>query len=115
MSRKAIKLFGMKKRIAAVIALAMIFALHFSCIAQAAGLQDIYEAYGLKDGDDELFSQLYRNPPEVIALKPVKVRWFDIDIPLDVETLVLEKGKDARFSFAVQGPRTPLRLRSNPM
>jgi hypothetical protein len=96
----------MMKKILAAAALALLFVLNLSPVVLGEELQDIYEAYGLKKGDDELFGLFYRNPPEVIALRPFKVRWYDIEMPINVGTLVLEKGKDAKFSFAVKGEKT---------
>lgn len=96
----------MRRKILAAAALALLLMLNLSPIVLGAELQDIYEAYSLKKGDDELFGLLYRNPPEVIALRPFKVRWYDIEMPVNVGTLVLEKGKDAKFSFVVKGAKT---------
>ncbi len=95
----------MIKKIIAGGALILLLICSLSPLVPAADLQDIYEAYGLKKGDDELFGQVYSNPPEVIALRPFRVRWYNIDMPISVGTLVLEKGKDAKFSFSVKGAK----------
>lgn len=94
----------MKRKLYAILFLGLILSLYLSTLVLAAqNLHDVYEAYGLSKGDDEIYSEINSNPPKVIALRPFRVRWFDIDMPISVGTLVLEKGKDAKFNFSVKG------------
>lgn len=66
-------------------------------------LQDVYEAYGLEKGDLRIGEKFFDNPPRIIQLKPSKFQWVNFQMQLDMETITIEKGKEARLNLSVQG------------
>jgi len=91
----------MRKRIIGVGLLCLLFFLNFSTFGLAANLQDPFEAYGLKKGNENIPFVMTDNPPEVFVLKPIEYRYGEIRKSLSVGQITLEKGEDYSFNISV--------------
>ena len=87
----------------------LIFLIVTSFTFSASEFMDIYEAYNVEKGYDDLVSLIDENPPEVIRLEPIEVQWGKIIMPLNNQDLLVVKrnGSDT-FDFNVSGSHNDL-------
>lgn len=70
------------------------------CGDKSKGQQDVYEAYGIPAGSEELTDKLYDDPPKTICLIPIYVHWEgENKMPIEVEEIILNKGEETSFAF----------------
>ncbi|MGM0379817.1 MAG: hypothetical protein ACQEQE_08745 [Bacillota bacterium] len=94
-----------------IIFFVFIFLIITSFTFSASDFIDIYDAYNVEKGYDDLVSLIEKDPPEVIRLEPVEVQWGKINMPLNNKELLVIKrnGKDS-FNFNVSGSHNDLEV-----
>jgi hypothetical protein len=68
--------------------------------ATSSGLQDPYQAYDLKKGEDNIGKAIHDNPPAVIVFKPVVVKYGAAYAPVEMDEITLKRGEKASFNLA---------------
>ena len=97
MRRKNISL---AKRILFTLLLLVFIVLLAGCSDKGKGQQDVYVAYGIPAGSEELQNKLYDEPPKAICLIPIYVHWEgENKIPIEVDEITLKKGEESSFEI----------------
>lgn len=72
------------------------------CSGKGKGQQDVYEAYGIPVGSEELQNKLYDEPPNAVCLIPIYVHWEgENKIPIEVDEITLKKGEKTSFEIHI--------------
>ncbi|KJS47019.1 hypothetical protein [Desulfosporosinus sp. BICA1-9] len=88
------------KRVLFTLLLLVFIVLLAGCSDKGKGQQDVYVAYGIPAGSEELKKKIYDDPPKAICLVPIYVHWEgENKMPIEVEEITLKKGEETSFEI----------------